>query len=236
MVATVGTTVGIITEQLESDREIQKRVWNEQIPGTVITGEGELSEHRHSEVFKPRESLSPFDSQNPRFLRRACTDTQPDSKICRGIRSSNPDGDFGFQHFTVARVITAVGGSKDEFLCEMDTGSCLWRLRHLERLAVRSTDYQDYSKAPLSKRRSMFMVMTTAKSASTADMSWKWMMPMLIMRELVFDATSRDITVYFYGTEVGVAKAASNVTLELHVGDGHKELGIKTDAAGWRNR
>ena len=45
--------------------------------------------------------------------------------------------------------------------------------------------------------------------------------------ELVFAAASRDITVYFYGTKVGAAKAASNVALELHVGDGHKDLVAK---------
>lgn len=42
--------------------------------------------------------------------------------------------------------------------------------------------------------------------------------------ELVFDAKTRDITVYFYGAEVGEAHAATNVTLELHVADGHKDL------------
>lgn len=45
--------------------------------------------------------------------------------------------------------------------------------------------------------------------------------------ELVFDAKTRDITVYFYGGEVGEAKAASNVTLSLHVADGHKDLVAK---------
>ena len=45
--------------------------------------------------------------------------------------------------------------------------------------------------------------------------------------EEVFDAASRDITVYFYGAEIGEAKAASSVTLELHVGDGHKDLATK---------
>lgn len=45
--------------------------------------------------------------------------------------------------------------------------------------------------------------------------------------ELIFDTASRDITVYFYGSEVGEAKAASNVTLELHVADGHKDLTSK---------
>jgi hypothetical protein len=42
--------------------------------------------------------------------------------------------------------------------------------------------------------------------------------------ELVFDAQTRDVTVYFYGGEVGVAKAASKVTLGLHVADGHKDI------------
>ena len=46
--------------------------------------------------------------------------------------------------------------------------------------------------------------------------------------ELVFDADTRDVTVYFYGSEVGVAKVASQVTLELHVADGHKELVAKS--------
>ena len=45
--------------------------------------------------------------------------------------------------------------------------------------------------------------------------------------ELVFDAQTRDVTVYFYGGEVGEAKAASNVTLGLHVADGHKDLVAK---------
>lgn len=45
--------------------------------------------------------------------------------------------------------------------------------------------------------------------------------------ELVFDAKARDVTVYFYGGEVGVPKAASNVTFGLHVADGHKELVAK---------
>lgn len=45
--------------------------------------------------------------------------------------------------------------------------------------------------------------------------------------ELVFDAKTRDVTVYFYGIEVGAAKAASNVTLGLHVADGHKDLVAK---------
>ena len=42
--------------------------------------------------------------------------------------------------------------------------------------------------------------------------------------ELLFDSATRDITVYFYGAEIGAAKAASNVTLELHEGDGHKDV------------
>ena len=45
--------------------------------------------------------------------------------------------------------------------------------------------------------------------------------------ELVFDAQTRDITVYFYGGEIGEAKAAGNVTLGLHVADGHKNLVAK---------
>lgn len=45
--------------------------------------------------------------------------------------------------------------------------------------------------------------------------------------ELVFDAKTRDVTVYFYGGEVGEAKAASDVTLSLHVADGHKDLVAK---------
>lgn len=72
-------------------------------------------------------TIRSFVAQNKRFLVRACTDSRPDSKISDGIRSSDPAGEFGFQHFTVARVIPAVGGNKDEFSCEMDPGS--WRLR-----------------------------------------------------------------------------------------------------------
>jgi len=45
--------------------------------------------------------------------------------------------------------------------------------------------------------------------------------------ELVSDAKTRDVTVYFYGGEVGEAKAPSSVTLSLHVADGHKDLVAK---------
>jgi len=45
--------------------------------------------------------------------------------------------------------------------------------------------------------------------------------------ELVFDAATRDITVYFYGSEIGAAHAASDVNLELHEGDSHKEVTAK---------
>ena len=45
--------------------------------------------------------------------------------------------------------------------------------------------------------------------------------------ELVFDVKTRDVTVYFYGGEVGEAKPASNVTLGFHVADGHKDIVAK---------
>lgn len=45
--------------------------------------------------------------------------------------------------------------------------------------------------------------------------------------ELVFDAKTRGVTVYFYGGEVGEAKPANNVTLGLHVADGHKDIVAK---------
>ena len=45
--------------------------------------------------------------------------------------------------------------------------------------------------------------------------------------ELVFDATTRDITVYFYGAEIGESKVATAVALELHDGDSHTELASK---------
>ncbi len=45
--------------------------------------------------------------------------------------------------------------------------------------------------------------------------------------ELVFDAKTRDVTVYFCGAEVGDAKPASKVTLGLHVSGGHKEIVAK---------
>lgn len=45
--------------------------------------------------------------------------------------------------------------------------------------------------------------------------------------ELVFDARTRDVTVYFYGAEVGDKKPASKVMLGLHVSGGHKEIGAK---------
>lgn len=45
--------------------------------------------------------------------------------------------------------------------------------------------------------------------------------------ELTFDLATRDVTVYFYGAEVGKAKAAQGVTLSLHDGDAHKDLVAK---------
>jgi len=87
------------------------------------------------------------------------------------------------------------------------------------------TDYQDYSKAPLSEAHD---------HDHAHGAAGKYGGHVLEMddahahhAELVFDAKSRDLTVYFYGSEVGEAKPASNVTLELHVGDAHKDLASK---------
>ena len=87
------------------------------------------------------------------------------------------------------------------------------------------TDYQDYSKAPLSESHD---------HGHDHGEVGKYGGHVLEMDdthahhgELVFDATTRDLTVYFYGAEVGVAEAASKVTLELHDGDAHKVLASK---------
>lgn len=45
--------------------------------------------------------------------------------------------------------------------------------------------------------------------------------------EIVMDSDTRDITVYFYGAQIGSAVAASNVVLELHEGDAHKDVTAK---------
>lgn len=47
--------------------------------------------------------------------------------------------------------------------------------------------------------------------------------------ELVFDAESRDITLYFYGAEVGEAHPASGLTIELE--EGEDELELKNTAS-----
>ncbi len=45
--------------------------------------------------------------------------------------------------------------------------------------------------------------------------------------ELVFDTTTRDITLYFYGSEVGVAKAASSLEFEIEKDGKETELESK---------
>ena len=90
-------------------------------------------------------------------------------------------------------------------------------------------DYQDYSKAPLSEVKEH--VHDHGHDHSEVGKYGGHVLEMDDAHahhgELVFDATTRDITVYFYGVEVGEAKAASNVTLELHDGDAHKDLASK---------
>ncbi|MBC7965901.1 MAG: hypothetical protein H7Z17_08245 [Fuerstia sp.] len=90
-------------------------------------------------------------------------------------------------------------------------------------------DYQDYNKAPLSETKEH--VHDHAHDHGEAGKHGGHVLEMddahAHHAELLFGAASRDITVYFYGAEVGAAKAASNVTLELHVGDGHKDLAAK---------
>lgn len=44
--------------------------------------------------------------------------------------------------------------------------------------------------------------------------------------EVVFDEATRDITVYFYGAEIGEAHAASDVMIELEDEDGETELTV----------
>ena len=89
------------------------------------------------------------------------------------------------------------------------------------------TDYQDYSKAPLSEAKEHVHEHDHGEIGKHGGHVLEMDDAHAHHAELLFDATSRDITVYFYGTEVGVAKVASNVTLELHVADGHKDLASK---------
>ncbi len=92
-------------------------------------------------------------------------------------------------------------------------------------LGCEEADYQDYSKAPLSeghdhdhdhgevgKHGGHILELDDAHAYHG---------------ELVFDAATRDITIYFYGAEVGEAKAATAVALEVHDGDAHKDLTSK---------
>jgi len=45
--------------------------------------------------------------------------------------------------------------------------------------------------------------------------------------ELVFDEASRDITLYFYGAEIGEAHPAEGLTVELEESDGEVELDVE---------
>jgi len=46
--------------------------------------------------------------------------------------------------------------------------------------------------------------------------------------ELVFDEKSRDITLYFYGAEIGAAHSAEGLTVELEEGDEEVQLKVAT--------
>ena len=86
------------------------------------------------------------------------------------------------------------------------------------------TEYQDYSKAPLSETKEHVHDHDHGDVGKHGGHVLEMDDAHAHHAELVFDVASRDITLYFYGAEVGEAKPASNVTLELHVGDGHKDL------------
>ena len=88
-------------------------------------------------------------------------------------------------------------------------------------------DYQDYSKAPLSEATEHVHDHDHGEVGKHGGHVLEMDDAHAHHAELVFDTASRDITVYFYGSEVGEAKVASRVTLELHVADGHKDLASK---------
>ncbi len=89
------------------------------------------------------------------------------------------------------------------------------------------TNYQDYKKAPLSEGHDHDHDHDHGHAGKHGGHVLELDDAHGHHAELVFDAATRDITVYFYGAEVGAAHAASDVTLELHEGDAHKPVASK---------
>ena len=88
-------------------------------------------------------------------------------------------------------------------------------------------DYQSYKEAPLSEATALVHDHDHGEVGKHGGHVLELDDAHAHHGELVFDAKTRDVTVYFYGGEVGEAKPASNVTLGLHVADGHKDLVAK---------
>ncbi len=91
-------------------------------------------------------------------------------------------------------------------------------------IGCNEAEYQNYSKAPLSEGHDHDHDHDHGEVGKHGGHVLELDDAHACHAELVFDATTRDITVYFYGAEVGVAKVATAVALELHDGDSHKEL------------
>ena len=91
-------------------------------------------------------------------------------------------------------------------------------------IGCEDAEYQDYKEAPLSETKEHVHDHDHGEVGKHGGHVLEMDDSHAHHAELVFDTASRDITVYFYGAEVGEAKAASKVTLELHVGDGHKDF------------
>jgi hypothetical protein len=88
------------------------------------------------------------------------------------------------------------------------------------------SSYEDYSKAPLSE--------TAAHDHDHGEHEGKHGGHVLELddahghhAEMVFDKATRDITLYFYGSEIGVAKTATSLEFELEKGEDEVELESK---------
>ena len=94
-------------------------------------------------------------------------------------------------------------------------------------IGCEEADYQDYRKAPLSEGHDHDHGHDHSEVGKYGGHVLEMDDAHAYHGELVFDKTTRDITVYFYGADLGEAKAATGVALELHDGDAHKELASK---------
>ena len=88
-------------------------------------------------------------------------------------------------------------------------------------------NYQDYSQAPLSAGHDHEHEHDHGEVGKHGGHVLEFDDAHAYHGELTFDSATRDVTVYFYGAEVGAAKAAQGVTLSLHDGDAHKDLAAK---------